>query len=73
MKHHPASLPSPSEHGIRETNDFVAAEDAALAILRLQLRIIILERDNKLLRNCLPDFASSASNSAAVAKPLYSS
>lgn len=36
-----------------EAGSYVAAEDAALALLELQLRVVDLERENRFLRGCI--------------------
>lgn len=66
MPHPSAPQHGPIARGAREENTLVPAEDAMLALLRLQQRIVDLERENDFLRGCIPAFVATAPQALAV-------
>ncbi|MGD2132010.1 MAG: hypothetical protein PVI23_04405 [Maricaulaceae bacterium] len=46
--------------GARKVKTLIPAEDAAMALLQLQRRIVELERENAFLRGCIPAAAAVA-------------
>ncbi|MEQ9642091.1 MAG: hypothetical protein RIM84_18855 [Alphaproteobacteria bacterium] len=62
----PVPARGPSPQGGRQDQLLVPAADAALALLRLQQRIVDLERENDFLRGCIPATAVATPGALAV-------